>query len=69
MIFCRLLKVNFVKNSFRNTNRVANNLDPNQARRFIRPDLGQNCLQRISAVNTSRQRVSKLFAAVISSQY
>ena len=27
------------------------------ARHFVRPDLGQNCLQRLSADDTSRQRV------------
>ena len=31
------------------------NLDPDQARCFIGPDLGSNCLQRLSADNTSRQ--------------
>ena len=29
--------------------RVSNSLDPDQARHFVRPDLGQNCLQRLSA--------------------
>ena len=36
--FCRLLifsKSNFSKNSFRNTTRVSNSLDPDQARRLI----------------------------------
>ena len=37
--FFRLLKMNFVKNSFRNTNRVSNNLDPNPAQRFVGPGL------------------------------
>ena len=36
------------------TIRVSNNLDPDQARHFIGPDLGSNCLQRLSADNTSR---------------
>ena len=35
--------------------RVSNSLDPDQARHFVGPDLGQNYLQRISADNTSRQ--------------
>ena len=28
-----------------NTIRVTNSLDPDQARRFVGPDLGTNCLQ------------------------
>ena len=41
------------KKSFRNTNRVTNSFDPDQARRFVGPDLVPNCLQMLS----SRQRV------------
>ena len=29
--------------------RVSNSLDQDQARHFVRPDLGPNCLQRLSA--------------------
>ena len=36
---------------FFNTIRVSNSLDPDQARHFVRPDLGLNCLQRLSADN------------------
>ena len=51
---CQLLsKSTFLENSFRNTNSV----DPGQARHFVRPDLGPNCLQRLSADDTSKQRV------------
>ena len=32
-----------------NTIRVSNSLDPDQARHFVGPDLGPNCLQRLSA--------------------
>ena len=32
-------------------------LDPDQARRFVGPDLGPNCLQRPSADDTSRRTV------------
>ena len=39
--------------------RVSNNLDPDQAQHFVGPDLGPNCLLRLSADNTSRQRVKK----------
>ena len=42
---------------FRNTTRVSNSLDPEQACCFVRPDLGPNCLQRLSADDTRRQRV------------
>ena len=39
------------KNSFSNrcTIRVSKSLDPDQARHFVRPDLGTNCLHRLSA--------------------
>ena len=36
---------------------VSNSLDPDQARLFVGPDLGPNCLQMLSADNTGRQRV------------
>ena len=39
---------------------MSNSLDPDQARRFIGPDLGPNCLHRLSAgdfVATSGERV------------
>ena len=34
------------------TIRVSKSLDPDQARRFVGPDLGPNCLQRLSAGDT-----------------
>ena len=39
------------------TIRVSNSLDPDQYRHSVGPDLGPNCLQRLSEVDTSRQRV------------
>ena len=52
-------KIKFsVKNSFRNTIRVSNSWDQDQARHFVGPGLGPNCLQRLSADDTSRQRVN-----------
>ena len=61
MIFCHLLtffsKLTFSKKSFRNT---TNSLDQDQARHFVGPDLSPNCLQRLSADNTRRQRVSHM---------
>ena len=47
-------KSTFLKNSFRNTIRVSNSLDPDQVPCFVGPDLGPNCLQRLSADDTSR---------------
>ena len=43
-----------LKKSFRNTFRVSNSLDPDQARCFVKPDLAPNCLQRLSADDKSR---------------
>ena len=40
--------------SDRNTTRVSNSLDPDQAAHFVGPDLGPNCLQKVSADDTSR---------------
>ena len=53
MLFCCLLifffKIKlFLKNSFRNTIRVSNSLDPDQARLLVRPDLDPNSLQRLT---------------------
>ena len=36
---------------------MSNSLDPVQERQNVVPDLGLNCFQRLSADNTSRQRV------------
>ena len=47
-------KINFFKKKFRNTIRVSNSLDPDQARHFVGPDLGPNCLQTLSADDKSR---------------
>ena len=47
----------FRKISFRNTTRVSNSLDPDQARHFVRPDLDPNCLRNLSSEDSSRQRV------------
>ena len=48
------------KNAFRNIIRVSNSLDPDQARRFVGPDLGPNCLQRLSADDISRLSVKNV---------
>ena len=39
----------FQRNSFRNTIRMANSLDPDQAQDSVGPDLGPYCLQRSAA--------------------
>ena len=58
MIFRRLLV--FLQNS-KHTNRIstreANRLDPDQARLFVGTDPDPTCLQRLSADDTSKQRV------------
>ena len=38
---------------------MPNILDPVKAEHFVRPDLGQNCLQKLSADNISRYRVNQ----------
>ena len=64
MLFCHLLiffsKSTFLKNSFRNTIRVSNSLDPDQARHLVGPDLGPNCLQKLSADDTQVGKKLKL---------
>ena len=52
-------KINIFKKSSRNTIRVSISLDPDQAQHFVEPDLGLNCLQKISADDTSKQRVEQ----------
>ena len=53
VLFCLLI---FFKSTFSEKKkfRVSNSLDPDQAGRFVRPVLGPNCLQRISADGTKR---------------
>ena len=45
------------KHSYRISTRVANRLDPDQARHFVGPDLDPTGLQKLSADDTSKQRV------------
>ena len=52
VICCFLSKLTFSKNCI--TIRVANSLDPDQARQDVGPDLDPNCLQRLSADGTGR---------------
>ena len=48
-----LFKISSFKNSFRNTIRVSNGLNPDKDRHSVGPDLGPNCLQRLSADDRS----------------
>ena len=43
----------YFENSFRNTIRVSNSWDPDQAGHFVGPDLGTICLQMLSADGTT----------------
>ena len=52
--FFFFFKLTFSKKTFRNTISVSDSLDPDQARHFVGPDLGPNCLQRLSADDKSR---------------
>ena len=47
--------------NFFNTIRVSNSLDPDQARLFVGPDLGPNCLQRSSADIAGKELNTKQF--------
>ena len=39
---------------------MSNSLDPDQADDFVGPDLGPNCLPRLSADDTGRPRVKNV---------
>ena len=58
LVFCSMLlsfsKFTLSEISFRNTIRVSNSFDPDQARCFFGPDLGPNCLEMLSADDTGR---------------
>ena len=60
-VVCRFFQYQLI----RNTIRVSNSLDPDQTRHFVGPDLGPNCLQMLSAGDTSRQRVNNLSELLI----
>ena len=48
------LKSTILKKYIRNTIRVSISLDQDQTQHFVGPDLGPNCLQMLSADETSR---------------
>ena len=61
MLSADFLKKTFSKNSFRNTVRVSNSLDPDQDRHSVGPNLDSNCLKRLSAfVPASKESVKVL---------
>ena len=53
--FATFFKINFFKKSFQEMPSVSNSPGLDQAQCFVRPYLGPNCLQKLSADNTSRQ--------------
>ena len=57
---CHNLTLTFSRNSIINTTRVSNGFDPYQDRHPVSPDLGPNCLQRLSVDNNkeSKERVN-----------
>ena len=58
ILFCRLpifFKINFSTNYFGNAIRASNGLDSEQNQCSVGPDLGPNCLQRLSADDISRR--------------
>ena len=52
-----IFKSLYQKKNFRNTIKVSNSLDPDEARHLFGPDLIPNCLQRLSADFIRRQIV------------
>ena len=61
----QFFKINFFDIFFRNTIRVSNNLDSDQDGLFVGPDLGPNCLQRVSADDKSCHKQGKLSFSLI----
>ena len=47
----------FSNKSNKNTITVSSSLDPDQARHLVGPDLGSNCLLRLSVDDIGRQRI------------
>ena len=61
MLFCCLL-ICFSKSFFFSKKKlsVATRLNPDQTRRFVGPDLGPKCLQKLSADDNCRKELNKL---------
>ena len=63
MLFGHVLifvKINFSEKICQEYHEMLNSLDPDQAQQVVGPDLGPNCLQRLSADDSGRQRVKAL---------
>ena len=43
---------------------MSNSLDQDQARHIVRPDLGPNCLQKLSADDTRRKLIRRPYQSV-----
>ena len=56
-LVCSFFKLT-VSNISLSNNRVSYSLDPDQARHYVGPNLGPNCLQRILADDASEQKVN-----------
>ena len=54
LVSADFFKINSKKNYFRITIRVSNGFDPDQDGYYVGPDLGPNCLQRLSADDMPR---------------
>ena len=67
-LFVCFSKSTFSKNYLRNTFKVSNSSDPDQARRSVGPDLDPNFLQRLTADDTGRQVVKVLIYLVVKCQ-
>ena len=61
----RRINESFSKKSLRNSIRVSNSLDPDQDRHCVGPDLGPNCLQRLSAGNKVDTSMKKLHSCTV----
>ena len=56
VVVCWLFsKKKISNNSFRTTIRVSKSLEPDQGQHFVGPDLGPNCLQRLTKVISSKE--------------
>ena len=60
---CRLtfFKINFFKKNFQEYYEKSNSFDPDQDRHNVGPDLGPNCLQRLSADDKERVKTKDFF--------
>ena len=54
LYYCTLWMLDFF-----NTIRMSNSLDQDQARKYVGPDLGPNCLQMLSAVNRQQKSLKR----------